>query len=74
MLHLGMQELTNEGGEPAALLVGRALLVSLAAGQFPESWLGTSCTVGKPACVVRLGVKVWRRREMTGVSVSLKEF
>ena len=40
MLHLGTQELTNEGGEPAALLVGRAQL-SLATGQFPESRLGT---------------------------------
>lgn len=70
-----MQKLTNEGGELAALLVGRAQL-SLAASQFPESWLGTgtSCTMGKPACVVRLGVKVWRGREMTGASVSLKEF
>lgn len=52
-----MQELTNEGGQLAVLFVGRAQM-SLAAGHFPES-LGTStlCTVGKLACVVRLGVE-----------------
>lgn len=61
-LHLGMQELTNEGGQPAVLFVGQAQM-SLAAGQFSES-LGTStlCTVGKLACVVRLGVEGVGRR------------
>lgn len=56
LLHLGMQELTNEG-QPAVLLMGRAQM-SLAASQFPES-LGTStcCTVGKLVCVVWLGVE-----------------
>lgn len=62
LLYLGMQELTNEGGQPAVLFVGRAQM-SLAASQFPES-LGTStwCTVGKLACVVRLGVEGMGRR------------
>lgn len=62
LLHLGMQELTNEGGQPAVLLVGRAQM-SLAASQFPES-LGTStcCTVGKLVWVVWLGVEGMGRR------------